>query len=398
MVKSSPVVSGVLQAVTRFLKVESASAVILLVCAVVAMTIANSSLGPAYESVLDFRLWLPVRTWINDALMAVFFYVVGMEIKSELTDGALATREKAALPVVAAIGGMIAPALVYTLLSPAGDAKHGWGIPMATDIAFAVGIMSLLGKRIPTQLKVFLLALAIADDLGAVLVIALFYTSGIHLLALAGSLAIFIAIHLLSRKKIRHVWLHLPLAGLAWFLMHESGIHATIAGVVLGFLMPHEDDNPDDPTPLERWVHALHPYVGYGIMPLFALANAGVVFGDVSLANLLTDPLVSAVSYGLFIGKPLGIFTASFLAVKLKLAQLPERVTWGGLLGAGLMGGIGFTMAIFIAQLALKSPEHIGLAKLGIMKGSALSALVGLVFLAIAFGKPAQNVSESSGR
>ena len=396
MVKSSPVLSGVLRAVTRFMKVESASAVILLVCAFVAMTLANSSLGPGYESVLDFRLWLPVRTWINDALMAIFFYVVGMEIKSELTDGALATREKATLPVVAALGGMIAPALVYTLLSPAGEAKHGWGIPMATDIAFAVGILSLLGKRVPTQLKIFLLALAIADDLGAVLVIAIFYTSGIHLLALAGSFALFAVIFALSRKGIRHVWLHLPLALLSWFLMHESGIHATIAGVVLGFLMPHEDDNPNDPTPLERWVHILHPYVGYGIMPLFALANAGVVFGEISLANLMTDPLVSAVSYGLFIGKPVGIFAASFLAVKMGLAQLPERVNWAAIFGAGLMGGIGFTMAIFIAQLALKTPEHIGLAKIGIMKGSLLSAVVGLVFLAIAVRN--QKANESSGR
>lgn len=372
-----------------FLKLESASGIVLMAASLLALVLANSTFSSSYHEVLTLQLGpYSTATWINDGLMALFFFVVGMEIKHELMDGALASFDRAILPVVGAAGGMIVPAFVFLFFAGATEHAHGWGIPMATDIAFAVGVMALLGKRVPAQAKVFLLALAIADDLGAVLVIALFYSSGIHLLYLALAAGVTAAIYLLSKKNVRSVFVHLPLGVLLWWLVHHSGIHATIAGCALGFLMPNTDSNPDDPTPLERWVSRLHPVSGFVIMPIFALANAGLSFVVFDWNTLWTDRLISGISYGLLIGKPLGIFGASWLAVRFGLAKLPENVRYAHLFGAAALGGIGFTMALFVSGLALKTPEALELAKFGIVKGSLLSAALGVsVFI---FLRPAR--------
>lgn len=368
--------------VRRFLALESASGIVLTVAAVLAMVVANSPYAEIYRAALHAKIGpLSVEHWINDLLMAVFFYVVGMEIKYELVDGALNSREKATLPVVAALGGMIVPAAIYLFFNGGTDVARGWGIPMATDIAFAVGVMTLLGKRVPVELKVFLLALAIADDLGAVIVIAAFYTSGVQLLPLAGAFALGFLIWFLAKKRVRSLPVALVLGGGLWFLVFRSGVHATIAGCALGFLMPHDDDDPNDPTPLERWVHRLHPIVGFAIMPIFAFANAGLSFEGLDWGVALTAPIVSGVSYGLLIGKPLGIFGFSWIAEKMGLASRPAGVSFAQLLGAACLGGIGFTMALFVSQLALTTPEARELAKIGIIKGSLVSAALGAVIL-----------------
>lgn len=374
--------------VRSFLKLESASGLVLMAATLLALFLANSVWAERYGELLAQPLGAySVAMWINDGLMALFFFVVGMEIKHELMDGALASFDRAILPVIGAVGGMVVPALVFLGFAGSTVFAHGWGIPMATDIAFAVGVMALLGKRVPAQAKIFLLALAIADDLGAVLVIAIFYSTGLHALYLVGAVAVAGAIYALSRSNVRSIALHLPLGILMWWLVHHSGVHATIAGCVLGFLMPNTDSNPDDPTPLERWVHHLHPVSSFMIMPIFAFANAGLSFQGFEWSVLWTSPLVSAISYGLLIGKPLGIFGAAFLAIKLGFAKLPEAVRPVHLLGASALGGIGFTMALFVSNLALKSGEALELAKLGIVKGSLLSALLG-VGIFLLFAKP----------
>ncbi len=367
-----------------FLKLESASGLVLMAATLLALFLANSSFAETYGSILSTQLGpYSVALWINDGLMALFFFVVGMEIKHELMDGALASFDRAILPVVAAVGGMVVPALLFLAIAGKTEHAHGWGIPMATDIAFAVGVMALLGKRVPAQAKVFLLALAIADDLGAVLVIALFYSSGLHVLYLALAALVTLVIYILSIKQVRAVAIHLPLGLLLWWLVHHSGVHATIAGCVLGFLMPNTDSNPDDPTPLERWVSRLHPISGFVIMPIFALANAGLSFAGFEWQRLWTDTLISGISYGLLIGKPVGIFGASWIAIRVGLAKLPEDVRYSHLLGAAALGGIGFTMSLFVSGLALASPESLELAKLGIVKGSLLSALLGVAIYLI---------------
>ncbi|MES2963401.1 MAG: Na+/H+ antiporter NhaA [Bdellovibrionota bacterium] len=371
--------------VQRFLALQSASGIVLACAALLAMVVANSSLGPLYRESLHVQLGpLTLEAWINDVLMAIFFFVVGMEIKFELSDGALASRDRAIFPVVAALGGMVAPALIYAAFNHGTDAASGWGIPMATDIAFAVGVLTLLGKRVPVALKVFLLALAIADDLGAVIVIAVFYSTGVKLLSLLAAGVLCATIWWLAKKNVRQIPLHVALGAGLWFLVHDSGIHATIAGCALGFLMPHDDDNPDDETPLERWVARLHPVVGFAIMPIFAFANAGLSFEGLDWRAAFASPLVSGIGYGLFIGKPLGIFGFSWMAEKLGLARRPEGVGSLQLFGVACLGGIGFTMALFVSQLALRTEAVLELAKIGIIAGSLSSALVGLSILLMA--------------
>jgi NhaA family Na+:H+ antiporter len=344
----------------KFFKSEAASGVILLLAAVLAMLVANSTLADGYASAFATPLGpLTVSGWINDGLMAIFFFVVGMEIKSELTSGALASRDRALLPAAGALGGMILPALIYLLFQN----DRGWGIPMATDIAFAVGVLSLF--RVPTQLKVFLLALAIVDDLGAVLVIALFYTSELHWLYLGLACAVGVAC-----TFVRGLWFAI-LGVLLWWLVHHSGIHATVAGCALGFMVR-------DPKPL---IERLHGWSSFVIMPIFAFANAGLRFGDVSWSDVWRVPLVSGISYGLLIGKPIGILLACWIVVRLGWARL--EVSWRSLAAVACLGGIGFTMSLFIAGLALSDPHAHELAKLGIVKGSLLSACVGGVWLTL---------------
>lgn len=357
-----------LRQLNLFFKTEAAGGVILFAAAVAAILVANSSWHDLYVSALEAPLGpFSVHIWVNDALMAIFFFVIGMEIKSELTVGSLASIKRAIFPVAGAVGGMVVPVLIFLCFVPQGPAARGWAIPMATDIAFAVGVLSLFGRRIPAELKIFLLALAIADDLGAVLIIAFVYTAQLHAWYLLASAVIGFAIFGLRRRA--PMWVQIGLGIAFWICIHGSGIHATIAGCVLGFLVL----NP------REWIRRLHSVSSFAIMPIFAFANAGIVMRGISIGDILTDPLVSGVSYGLFIGKPLGIVGACWLSVRLGFARVSIR--WSQLLGVACLGGIGFTMSLFVSALALGDAHLLELARLGIVKGSLLSAIIGGVVL-----------------
>lgn len=371
----------------RFFFAHEASPTYLLgFCTLLALGLANSPWRESYAGFLHAAVGpLSVHEWINDGLMAVFFFVVGMEIKRELVEGELASRKRAALPIAAAVGGMLGPALFYLAFNPAGPAARGWGVPMATDIAFAAAALSFFGKRVPAPLKIFLLAFAIVDDLGAVVVIALFYTGQIAVPFL-GLAALFTVFILLSRNLgVRaYGWYVLLGAGL-WFAVLRSGVHATIAGVLLGVLTPlsFESRRGGRTEPLADLISALHPYVSFLIMPLFALANAGVSFaGGFSLA----DPVPLGVITGLVLGKPLGILLFASLAAAAGIAQLPRGVRWRDLAGVACLGGIGFTMALFVAHLAFDEASETT-AKAAILAASALAWLIGAAWLAAVLPK-----------
>ncbi len=356
----------------EFLKSETSGGLVLFLAAVAAILVANSPLRETYLTSLSVRLGpLSLQGWINDGLMAIFFFVVGMEIKFELTSGSLASRDRALLPGIGAAGGMIVPALVFLMIAPPGIASRGFGIPMATDIAFALGVVVLLGRRVPLSLKIFLLALAIVDDLGAVLVIAVFYTAKLNWEMILLATGALFTVHRLARRNLSSpIWM-VPLGVLAWWFVHESGVHATIAGCILGFLVPYT----------EKWVRRLHSLSTFAIMPLFAFANAGLAFDSVTPAQVFSDPLVNAVAFGLLVGKPVGIFGACWLAIRWKVARLNEGMTWMSLLGVACVGGVGFTMSLFVASLAWPDPQLLALAKIGIVKGSMLSAMLGVLVL-----------------
>lgn len=365
--------------IREFLALEAFSGFLLAFCTALALMFANGAFREAYHQVLEIKIGLSLHHWINDGLMAVFFFVVGMEIKKEIVQGELSTRQKAALPIAAALGGMIAPALIYFWLNPNYPQSKGWGIPMATDIAFAVAVLSFF--RVPLALRIFLLALAIVDDLGAVMVIALFYTKEIHVLPLVISAALLVFIEVGRRAMISNKLFYFIIAIGVWVGILLSGVHATIAGVLLGFLVPYEFvKNGNTSKPLSSLIHTFHPWVSYCIMPIFALANAGITLDGVSL-ELLQNPIHQGVALGLLMGKPLGIFIFAFLAVKIKLAQLPSGVSWLHILGVGCLGGIGFTMALFISSLALYPDQEI-FSKTGILLGSLVAAILGSIILA----------------
>ena len=357
--------------VKRFLHLEAASGVILFCAAILALLLVNSPWQPLYHAFLELPLQIrfsnldlhkPLLLWINDGLMAIFFLLVGMEIKREMQEGSLSSLRQASLPVIAAIGGMVFPALLYWLvIRDHVELTSGWAIPMATDIAFALGVLSLLGSRIPTALKVFLLALAIIDDLGAIMVIALFYTEALHGLPLAIAAGLSVVLLIMNRMRVMHLGIYLVLGALLWVAVLKSGIHATIAGVILGFAIPHRRAHPD--TPLRRLEHHLHPWSSYFILPLFAFANAGLSFDGLSWSDL-TSGLPLAIMIGLLIGKPLGVLLTCWCAVKAGLAVLPTNVTWRQLSGLAVLCGIGFTMSIFIAGLAFGTAgAHFELAR-----------------------------------
>lgn len=365
--------------IQEFISHEAFSGVLLALCTVAAILLANSSMAENYFYLLKINLaGLSLHHWVNDGLMVIFFFVVGMEIKKELLSGELSSAKKAALPFAAALGGMILPAFIYYWLNPQYPQSKGWGIPMATDIAFAVAVLSFF--RVPFALKVFLLALAIVDDLGAIVVIALFYTKEIHWWPLLGALGIIGVIFLSQRWRISAFFYYLALGIAVWLGVLLSGIHATIAGVLLGFLTPNlfERDGKSY-SPLQDLVHILHPWVSYLIMPIFALANAGVVLSGLGV-ELVQHSIHQGVAIGLFLGKPVGIFVFSFISVKLGLAQLPNGVRWGHILAVGFLGGIGFTMALFISSLALYPDQEI-FSKTGILLGSMAAALSGSAIL-----------------
>lgn len=370
----------------KFCAAEAAGGIVLMVAAAIALVVANSPLADTYFASLHAVVGgLSLGHWINDGLMALFFLLVGLEIKREMVVGQLARWSDRALPGLAALGGMLVPALLYALVNRHdSQTLAGWAIPAATDIAFALGVLSLLGSRVPASLKVFLSALAILDDLGAVLIIALFYTSDLStamLLAAAGLVAVLLV---LNRLKVTTLLPYLLVGALLWFCMLRSGIHATLAGVILALCIPLGDTEADAASPLLRLESALHPWVAFLIVPLFGFANAGVSLAGIAPANLL-DPVPLGVALGLFLGKQVGISLLVLLAIRSGLARLPEGASWLQLYGVALLCGIGFTMSLFIGALAFPTaPFLVDEVKIGVLLGSLLSALAGVAVLLFA--------------
>lgn len=374
----------------KFLKLESSGGIILLTTSVLALIFANSVLSPYYFSLLNTPVIVqfgeqgitkPFLLWVNDGLMAVFFVLVGLEVKREIMIGSLSSYQQAILPVLAAIGGMAIPALVFTFFNHNDPvAMEGWAIPMATDIAFALGIMALLGKRVPLPLKIFLLALAIIDDLGAIIVIALFFAHGLSLEAMIGAGLSIIILIIMNRMRISALCAYLFVGMILWICVLKSGVHATLAGVILGFSIPITAR--DGSSPLESLEHALNPWSAFFILPIFAFANAGVPLSGVNI-EMLSGTLPFGIILGLFIGKPLGVFSFCFIAVKLKIARLPPLVNLKHIFAVSVLCGIGFTMSMFLSGLAFEGiDESINtLSRIGILLGSALSAILGLLLL-----------------
>lgn len=372
-----------LQSFRDFFRSGQIGGILLLICVVISLGIANSSLKDDFISLLATELGFKsysftVAAWINDALMAVFFLLVGLEIKRELVGGELSSLKKASLPVIAALGGMLVPALIYFAFNQGTPTASGWGIPMATDIAFALAIISMLGKNIPTSLKIFLAALAIVDDLGAILVIAIFYTNEVHfsyLLMAAGVMALLL---LFNYLKLRPLYFYLIPGIFLWHFIHHSGIHATIAGVLLAFTIPTKTKNQE--APLEKLEHLLNGPVNYFIMPIFALANTNITFQKEMLQGLVS-PLGSGIILGLFAGKTIGVTLFSWLAVKLKLGSLPSGSGWKHIIGLGMLAGIGFTMSIFICLLSFSDEMQVTEAKFAILCASVIAGLAGFLYL-----------------
>ncbi|TPN83211.1 Na+/H+ antiporter NhaA [Mesorhizobium sp. CU2] len=375
----------------EFLDGEAAGGIILMVAAALALIVANSPLAGTYFAVLHAYLGpLSVSHWINDGLMAVFFLLVGLEIKREVLDGQLSTWPRRVLPGIAAAGGMIFPALIYVAINRNNPAAlSGWAIPTATDIAFALGVLSLLGNRVPASLKVFLTALAIIDDLGAVIIIALFYTTGLSLAYLAAAFAVIAVLIVLNRMRVMNLVPYLVLGVVLWVLVLKSGVHATLAGVALALTIPLErtpgTSHDAEHSPLHRLEHGLHKLVPFIVIPIFGFANAGVSLGRLSFAALV-EPLTLGVAAGLVLGKLVGVFGSSALAIRLGLADLPVNAGWLHMLGISLLCGIGFTMSLFIGLLAFASDAALQDAvKVGILAGSLIAALLGsAVLLSIA--------------
>jgi Na+:H+ antiporter, NhaA family len=377
-------------AIRAFLDNETAGGNILMAVAALALIVANSAAGPAYFATLETKVFgLTVLHWINDALMAVFFLLVGLEIKREFVNGELSTWNQRALPAIAAVGGMVAPALVYVALNAGTpESLSGWAIPAATDIAFALGILALAGSRVPMSLKVFLTALAIMDDLGAVIIIAIFYTAELQLWALGGVAAVTALLIGLNRIGVKALAPYLILGVGLWILMHESGVHATLSGVVLALTIPISGG---DHSPLHRLEHALHKPVAFLIVPVFGFANAGVSLAGLSMETF-THPVTLGVAAGLFVGKQIGVFGAAWLAVKMKLASLPRSATWAQMYGVSLLCGVGFTMSLFIGLLAFPGrTDWVEEVKIGVLTGSILSAIAGLLVLRLTPGKRDQD-------
>jgi NhaA family Na+:H+ antiporter len=373
----------------EFARLEASGGVLLIGCTVVALAWANSPWSGSY-----FHLWhadptfgfagrllsKPLHFWINDGLMALFFLLVGLEIKRETLVGELASFRKAALPIAAALGGMIVPALLYFLFNRGGPGAFGWGIPMATDIAFALGVLALLGDRAPTSLKVFLAALAIADDIGAVLVIAFFYTAQISWIGLGMGGLFFLALIAANRAGARHPLIYVALGLGLWVAFLQSGIHPTVAGVLLAITIPARQSVIAE-SPMLRFEHALMPWNKYVIMPVFALANAGVILGA-GAARSLADPISVGVICGLVLGKPIGIVLFSWLATRSRIATMLDGIGWRQIVGVGFLGGIGFTMSLFIANLAFGDAPALDMAKVAILAASVLAGLSGALILA----------------
>ncbi len=376
-----------LKSFKEFLNSSTGGGMLLFLCLIVSLTIANTSLADSFNNLLATKLGFEnesiqlnysIAAWINDGLMAIFFLLVGLEIKRELVEGELSSPRQAALPILAAIGGAIIPASIYILFNHNQETHHGWAIPMATDIAFALAVINLLGKRVPVALKVFLAALAIVDDLLAILVIAFFYSSDLHLtymLYAAIGMGVLIAF---NRFGVKQIWMYLIPGVFIWYFVHHSGIHATIAGVLVAMTLPTTPD--DKESPLEKLEHLLVKPVNFIIVPLFALANTNITFQSEMIGGL-SSPMGLGIILGLVLGKTIGIFTTSWICVKSGLAQLPEMTKWSHIVGVGMLGGIGFTMSIFVSLLSFDDALHIEEAKLAVLLGSLISGICGYIFL-----------------
>ena len=392
-------------ALAEFFRLEAAGGLLLILAAVLALAFANSPLDDAYQAFRHLSLGpeiagrsmaKPLEWWINDGLMAVFFLLVALEIKREALSGQLSSKEQLILPMVCAVAGVAVPALFFVALNRGdADAMRGWAIPTATDIAFALGVLALLGSRVPLGMKLLLSTIAVADDLIAILIIALFYTEGLWWPALAGAEVVILAMWVLGRLKVKRLAPYLLLGAVLWLLVLESGVHATLAGVATGLMIPHLDkqdavDDNIEHSPLEWLEHRLHPWVAYGIMPLFAFTNAGLVLGELEFADLLS-PLPAGIVLGLVVGKPIGIVTAAVLMRAAGLARFPDGMGLGAMVGLGMLCGIGFTMSLFIGSLAFnKAPLLYTESVIGVLMASVASALLGLAWLRMVLRKPAR--------
>jgi NhaA family Na+:H+ antiporter len=376
-----------LQAFKDFFRSGQIGGILLMVCVVISLSIANSGYKEEFSNLLSTDLGFTfgtkaytftVSAWINDALMAIFFLLVGLEIKRELVEGELSSVKKASLPVVAALGGMLVPAFIYFIFNSGSPTVSGWGIPMATDIAFALAIIAMLGKSVPASLKIFLAALAIVDDLGAILVIAIFYTDQVHFDYLMWAGGVLLLLIIFNYFKVKPLYFYLVPGIVLWYFIHHSGIHATIAGVLLALTVP--TNTTDTESPLEKLEHLLNGPVNYFIMPIFALANTNITFQKEMLGGLIS-PLGLGIITGLFAGKTIGVALFSWLAVKLKLGSLPSGSGWKHIIGLGMLAGIGFTMSIFISLLSFSNEMDITEAKFAVLCASVISGLAGFVFL-----------------
>nr|WP_232251975.1 Na+/H+ antiporter NhaA [Pseudomonas putida] len=382
---------------TRFFQLEAASGLLLIAAAVMALIINNSPLSYLYSGLLDvpvavqvgaLNIAKPLLLWINDGLMALFFLLIGLEVKREVVDGHLSKPAQVILPATAAVGGMVVPALIYWFINRDNPAAvAGWAIPTATDIAFALGVLALLGKRVPVSLKLFLMTLAIIDDLGAIIVIALFYSGTLSSVSLLLAAACLVALVAMNRLGVVKLGPYMIVGLILWVCVLKSGVHATLAGVALALCIPLRTRNAET-SPLLSLEHALHPWVAYAILPIFAFANAGVSLAGMSVDSF-THPVPMGIAVGLLLGKTVGVFGLSWLAVKLRLAALPEGAGWGQILGVAILCGIGFTMSLFVGSLAFApgSSDYAGMDRMGILTGSFFAAVIGYAVIAMASRK-----------
>ena len=388
--------SRVVNRVQDFLKLETSAGILLMLAAALALIANNTFLSVYYAAFLDVPVQIKVGTleiakplllWINDGLMAIFFFLVGLEVKREVMQGELSNINKATLPVIAAIGGMAGPALIYSYINWGnGETIAGWAIPSATDIAFALGVLALLGNRVPVSLKIFLLALAIIDDIGAILIIAVFYTADLSVEALMLGSVGFAGLIALNRSGVKSITPYALIGLFIWVCVLKSGVHATLAGVLTALAIPIKGAQEGDQSPLHHLEHSLHPWVAFAVLPLFAFANAGVSLSAIELSDLV-DVVPLGIALGLFFGNQIAIFSLSFIFVKLGLARLPDNVRWIQIYGVGCLAGIGFTMSLFIGTLAFSDPELTNQVRLGVLMGSFASAILGYSVLRIASSK-----------
>ncbi|WP_419903045.1 Na+/H+ antiporter NhaA [Kiloniella sp.] len=376
--------------IKNFLQLESAGGITLMLAALLALVASNSPLASLYTGMLEvpftialgeLALSKPVLLWINDGFMAVFFLLIGLELKREILEGQLSSMDQIALPAIAAVGGMVIPALVFAGINwGEGTNMDGWAIPTATDIAFALGIMALLGNRVPLSLKILLTAIAIFDDLGAIIIIAFFYTAELSLISLALAAVALFGLVVLNRSGVTAKTPYILVGIILWVCVLKSGVHATLAGVAIGFAIPLNGKTPEDKSPLKNLEHSLHPWVAFMILPIFAFANAGVSLQGITMETVLA-PLTLGIAGGLFVGKQLGVFSFIWLSAKTKLCRLPEGINWSQIYALALLTGIGFTMSLFIGGLAFEDPAVAGQVRIGVLSGSILSAIAGFCLL-----------------